>query len=263
MTTALHNLLSPETCRIAIERFLREHVDVQRTATGLAVAMPTMYPDGWQVVVHIEPISGTTAKLTDRGQTLARLHEHGLNLAAKQTAALFDERKATFELRQDGLELFREIRLPPDGLDIQLFVESLVSIAHLVYRHEPVTTTDSAADQTLKKLLRQHAMEARVNHVLEGEIEREIRVDYYVQAKRELACQVVNRRGRVLDYMEQWAWRWTDLERRHPKLVKAMIYDPDKQEWDETTLKLGRKVCDLFCPYFETDQIGDLLRRVA
>jgi len=48
-----------------------------------------------------------------------------------------------------GFELFREIRLPLDGLDVQLFAESLVSIAHLVYRYEPYTPPESPAAQRL------------------------------------------------------------------------------------------------------------------
>jgi hypothetical protein len=35
-----------------------------------------------------------------------------------------------------------------------------------------------------------------------------------------------------------------------------MVYDPDKQDWEDTALEIGRKVCDLFCPYFETQEIN-------
>lgn len=66
-----------------------------------------------------------------------------------------------------------------------------------------------------------------------------------------------------MPYMEQWGFRWHDLRRRHPKLLRAMVYDPDTQEWDETSLKLGREVCDLFCPYYETAAIHTLLEKAG
>jgi hypothetical protein len=42
-----------------------------------------------------------------------------------------------------------------------------------------------------------------------------------------------------------------------------MIYNPDIQEWDETTLTIGRSVCEFFLPYFDTDGINAALDRAA
>lgn len=262
MKTLSHKLVSPESCREAVYLFWNSQVIAEKTQRGVVMALPLMYPDGWQVQVHIEPISQTRAVITDQGRTLAKLHENGLNFEAKHTAALLDERKKTFELQQNGFELLREIHLPVEGLDIQLFAESLVSIAHLGYRQEFSTAVESAAEKTLKKVFKERELQPAVNYPLDGEIEKAIRVDYFLQAARPFACQVVKRRGPLLGYVEQWAWRWTDLKNHNPHLLNAMIYDPDKQDWDDTTLSIGRSVCDLFCPYFETTQIHNALDRV-
>jgi len=98
-----------------------------------------MYPDGWQIIVHIEPFSATHVMITDKGHTLKKLQQEGLHIDAQsqQTYSLLEERKKAFELEQQGYELRRLIPFPIQGLDVQLFAESLVSISHLVYRCEP------------------------------------------------------------------------------------------------------------------------------
>jgi hypothetical protein len=67
---------------------------------------------------------------------------------------------------------------------------------------------------------------------------------------------------RVKDYMERWAWRWTDLKKQNHELLSAMVYNPDLQDWDNTSLKIGQEVCDLFCPCYDRDQIKDTLIRL-
>jgi hypothetical protein len=252
-------LLTPENCREALRRFWDDQTDVVGTSRGVAMALPLMYPDGWQVQVFLEPVSVSRAKITDRGQTLKRLQEAGVNFDAGQTKVLLDEKKRVFELQHDGFELFREIHLPLEGMDVQLFAESLASIAHLVYRYEPYTPSESPADRTLQQVFRERQWQPKRNFELDGELEKRVRVDYYIETREPLACQVVRRRAPLLPYMEQWGFRWADLRRRHPTLRRAMVYDPDKQEWDETSLRIGREVCDMFLPYFETGSIHAFL----
>jgi hypothetical protein len=254
-------LLSPGVCREVVQGFLREQVSAEKTRRGVVMALPLMYPDGFQVQVHLEPVAKSSALITDRGRTLAKLHENGLNLEAKQTQAFLEERKQTFELNQVGFELQKEIPLPLQGIDVQLFAESLVGIAHLIYKYEPATSEESVADRTLKQIFKERKIEPMVNAVIDGEIEKGIRVNYFLPARHPLACLVVKRRGPMLGYMEQWGWRWTDVKRHNPLLLRGMIYDPDKQEWDDTTLNIGKSVCDLFCPYFETQAIHDAIDR--
>jgi hypothetical protein len=255
--------LSPEVCREAVQAFLLEQVAVEKTRRGVVMALPLMYPDGFQVQVHLEPVAKSSALITDHGLTLAHLHESGLNLEAKQTLALLEERKQMFELKQSGFELQKEIALPLQGIDVQLFAESLVSIAHLIYKYEPMTSEESVADRTLKQIFKERGMEPTVNALIDGEIEKGIRVNYFLPAPHPLACKIVKRRGPMLGYMEQWGWRWTDVQRRNPHMLRGMIYDPDKQDWDDTTLNIGRSVCDVFCPYFETQLIHDAIDRAV
>lgn len=133
----LSTLLTPDAVTHALQKFWGEQLRVVQSRDRLTLALPLMNPDGWQVVVSLQPLSATRAVISDRGETLARLDNAGLDLDAEGTERLLRERLTTFELIADGNELKKEIALPIDGIDIQLFGEALVSIAHLVYRHEP------------------------------------------------------------------------------------------------------------------------------
>ncbi len=73
--------------------FWQEQVQARPFSRGVAMSLPLMFPDGLQVQAYIEQVAPSAAVLSDRGETLARLHATGLNLDAKETAALFEERK--------------------------------------------------------------------------------------------------------------------------------------------------------------------------
>jgi hypothetical protein len=120
-----------------MHRFYREQIMAEPTRRGVTMALPLMFPDGWQVQVHLKPLSKSRAVITDGGRTITMLLENGLRLELVAVLSLLEERKRTFELVQVGFELQKEIALPLEGLDVQLFAESLVSIAHFLFKFEP------------------------------------------------------------------------------------------------------------------------------
>jgi hypothetical protein len=97
---------------------------------------------------------------------------------------------------------------------------------------------------------------------LTGKVGEKIHVDFFFEKERQLAMESIEIHDRVKDYMERWAWRWTDLKKQNPELLSAMVYNPDLQDWDSTSLKIGHEVCDLFCPSHDRDQIRDTLLRL-
>ncbi|MGD9896240.1 MAG: DUF1828 domain-containing protein [Candidatus Methylacidiphilaceae bacterium] len=257
--------LSAGSCREALSQFWTEQTDVVETSQGLAIALPLMYPDGWQVQLFVEAVTRAQAVLTDKGRTLGWLQDQNIHFQAEQsrTAQLLKRQLATFEIEQDGFELRRAIHLPLSGLDIHLFGEALVSVSHLVYRYEAHSPVESVADSALQRIFRERQLTPKRNVELVGRIERQIRVDYLVETKIPVACQIVRRRSSLLPYMEQWGFRWSDLNLAHPKLLRAMVYNPDEQEWDEISLHIGQKSCDLFASYFETEKLHDFLDRAS
>jgi len=261
MNTIANNLFSPDALCKALSGFWSEQLAVKETRNGLVAALPLMYPDGMQVTVNIEPFSQAQVMITDRGSTLMALERDGLNLElkAKHNHALLEEKKRAFELDQNGYELSKLIRLPLDGIDVQLFAESLVSIAHLVYRAEVRGIQEHVVRNALQRTFKAKHLRPKENAFLSGKVANRIPVDFLFEEKRVLAMKSIDTHGRVRDHMEQWGWRWMDLHNQNPDVLRAMIYNPDQQDWDDTSLRIGREVCDLFCPYYETDQINDTL----
>lgn len=261
MTTSFNTTNLATDFRAALNKFWDEQLAIETTANGIVAALPLMYPDGLQVVVNIEQLAPRAAVITDHGRTLGQLRQSGYSIgpAAKHTKELLEERVKSFELRQSGLELLKEISLPIDGLDVHLFGEALVSIAHLIYRHEPESHVESTAMRTVRDVFQQRRLEPQENVFLEGSLANRIKVDFLQAGAKRVAVQVIKRRGGDQSYIEQWAWRWSDLRKHDAKLLRAMIYDPDLQKFDSTALRIGESACELFCPYFETDRIGDLV----
>ena len=254
-----NQILTPEACLESMERFWREYSEAGRTRDGIALTLPLMYPDGLQVCVFLSLIAPSVARISDHGKTVGMLIESGLTLNAKVTGEYFNERLRTFELHRDGFILWKDLRLPLQGFEIQIFAEALVSIAHLFYRHEPGTIAENFGDKAVRQLFERRKISPLRNAEIEGTLEQRIKVDYLVQARNPVAIEVVNRRFDLLPYMEQWAFRWGDLRDHNNTLRAAMVYDPEHQEWDSTALKIGNEVCDIFCRYDEPKALDDAL----
>jgi hypothetical protein len=172
------------------------------------------------------------------------------------------QRIQTFELRSNGAVISKDIKLPLQGVDVQLFAEALVSIAHLMYRHEPTLLVENAADKAVRQIFSAHKLQPRQNAEVEGHLLKSTRVDYLIEGKRTLAVQVINRREHLLDYMERWAFRWDDLKKRNNRLMTGMVYNPENQQWDPTSLRIGREVCDVFCRYDEAATLDAALTKI-
>jgi hypothetical protein len=252
-----------ESCRDALMRFWGETLKIGHAPRGAVLALPLMYPDGLQVVVYAELISDGRLLLSDRGATLGQLASEGLKLEGDATSRRLSERLAVFELDRKGYELTKCVRLPVDGVDIQIFGEALVSISHLLYRHEPEPAFENIADRAVQRFFREHLLEPKRNVLLEGALESSVRIDYFLAGKRPLALEVINRKGDLLSYMEQWGWRWTNISRKQRDLIPAMVYDPHGQRWDEASLRVGRSVCEVFCPYFDNEALESALKKVG
>jgi hypothetical protein len=255
MKASVTNVDLISQCKSALMQFWVDGLKIEPAREGVSIALPLLYPDGLQVVVTLKPIGERTALLTDRGEVFGNLTNSGLNIESEIVKKLVADRLGIFELQRDGFNLEKQIRLPVDGLDIQLFGEALVSLAHLIYRYEPEAAGENVADRTVRKVFEEHGLTPKRNAILEGAVEKRIQVDYFLDGRRGLALEVVNRRHHLVQYMEQWGWRWNDLRKKRPDLVRAMVYDPDSQDWGDTALAIGESVCDFFCPYFETARV--------
>lgn len=257
------NILHPDSVRQTLQSFWGESLEIAATRSGLSLAVPLCFPDGWQVLFDLQPLTPKAVRVTDRGRTLQWLAGAGQNIEADGLVTILNEQIRTFQLQRDGWELYRELTLPLAGVDLHLFGEALVSIAHLNNLHEPASKPPNVARQTVEKVFREREIKPEQNFALDGKVERGIHVDYYIAARHPVAVEVLGRRGVVTSYMEQWGFRWRDLRDAHPNLLPVMIYDPAVQDMDDTALAIGESVCELFCSYEQTDRINGLLDRAG
>lgn len=256
------SLLTPDTVRQTLQSFWSGILEVAETRTGLALAVPLSLPDGWQIIVEIDELAPKAARLTDRGRTLQWLAGAGQTVDGPGFGSLLNERLRMFGLSRDAWEIFREVPLPLQGIDLHLFGEALVNIANLSNLHEPVIRTQNVAEQTVERIFADRKLHPQRNHTLSGKVEKKVKVDFYLDdSAHPVAIQVLNRRGSVTSYMEQWGFRWRDLRDATPTLLPAMIYDPATQEIDATAQAIGESVCEIFCPYHETQKLHELLER--
>jgi len=257
------NILHPDSVRQTLQSFWGESLEIVATRSGLSLAVPLCFPDGWQVLFDLQPLTPKAVRVTDHGRTLQWLAGAGQNIEADGLVTMLNERICTFQLQRDGWELYRELPLPLVGMDLQLFGEALVNIAHLNNLHEPTSKPPNVARQTMEKIFKEREIKPELNFKLDGKVERDIRVDYYLPARHPVAMKILERRGMVTNYMEQWGFRWRDLSDAHPDLLPVMIYDPAVQDVDSTALAIGESVCELFCSYEQTERINGLLDRAG
>ena len=256
------SLLTPDTVRQTLQSFWSEMLEVAETRTGLALSVPLCRPDGWQIIVEVDELTPKAARITDRGRILQWLASAGQNVDGPGFGSFLNDRLRTFGLSRDAWEIYREVTLPLQGIDLHLFGEALVSIANLSNLHEPVVRTQNVAEQTVERVFADRKLHPQRNHSLSGQVEKKVKVDFYLDdIAHPVAVQVLGRRGNVTAYMEQWGFRWRDLRDATPALLPAMIYDPAVQEIDATAQAIGESVCEVFCPYHETQKLHELLER--
>ena len=247
--------------RNALQSFWGDVLEVATTRSGLSLAVPLCFPDGWQVSFDIIALTPKAVRITDRGRTLQWLSSSGQNIEADSLAHLIEARRKLFRLNRDGWELYRELPLPLSGEDLHLFGEAMVSLSHLTYLHEPTSRQLNVARLTVEKLFKERRISPQVRHALNGRLEKNIYVDYYIEAPQPVAVEVLGRRGKITGYMEQWGFRWRDLRDANPTLLPVMIYDPAVQELDDLAVAIGESECELFCAYSETKRIHDVLNK--
>jgi hypothetical protein len=242
--------------REALSKFWADTLKIEAFQDGHAVAFPLMLPDGLQVAFHAKEETPGKIRLSDHGEILRHLLCEGMNIDANATKAILDRRLEFYEIQRSGLELWCQMDFPFSGDRIQIFAEGLVGIAQMILRHEPVAEEESVGRRGFERLIAGKGLEAKRNYSLEGAVEKNIRVGYFLETARPVAFEVVERKINLHQYMQVWGWRWTDLHKKRPEIFRGMIYDPDRQDWDEASLEIGRSVCEIFCPYYDTETIA-------
>lgn len=259
--TTVNTTLQSDEIRAALAGFWNNALAIERIRNGFAVAMPQTGADGWQLVIELtEPTPGMV-RVSDAGRTLGGLAAQGQNLESGSVSAHTESILRQSHMERAGTELFRWLPLPLDPVEVHVFVEALAAISHLWVLHEPAVRTQDIADLTLRRVFSDRHVVPRQGATLAGRTEKSVRVDYLVESSHPVAFEILRRRGRLLPVMEQWGYRWQDLQKVNPALMPVMLYDPASQEIDEGSRAIGEEVCSLFCAYDETDRIHSVMEK--
>jgi len=224
-------------------------------------SLPLMGPDGWQVALHLEPLTPKQWLVSDRGKTLGAALDNGLKPNSKRAQQILAELSSFYEFEFEGLVAQKVVAFPIKPSEIQIFAEGLVAIGHRFPQKISATSSSPGrqVEESVSSFFYQRKLMPIRNHVLAGKIESEIRVEYFLDQATPMALQPITRGKDMLPYMEQWGFRWNDLHDAHPEIRRVMVFDPDNQEWDARSLRIGESVCDLFVPYSETDAVAELI----
>lgn len=255
----VETILKASDLRAALLKFWDDALAIEKCKGGFAIAMPQTGLDGWQLVIEVEAGPPGKLRLSDAGRTLGALEALGQNIEATAVNEKIHSILRVHEIDREGFELYRWLGLPLNAVDVHVFVEGLAAVSHLANLHEPVVRALDIANKTLERVFADRKIIAKRGAVLTGKAEKSIRVDYLADTKRPVAVEILRRKSNLLPVMEQWGFRWQDIQKVNPNVIPVMLYDRAVQEIDEASRAIGEEVCKLFCAYDETDRIHSVL----
>jgi len=239
--------------RNSLLQFLGDNLSIETADEGFRICMPLMDARGWQIQVQMLPLTPGKWLLCDGGETLGSLETEDINIKSGKGEEKVGNQCRFYEIERNGLKLHKVINWPADPTEIQIYAEALVAISHLRPKTQAqvAINVDRLIEDKVSQYFYGRSLTPLRRHKLKGETEDNIVVDYYLERPHPLALQPVFRSRNLRGYMEQWGWRWMDLNESTPELIKVMVFDPDNQVWDRGSLRIGEKACDVFVPYAE------------
>lgn len=255
--------LTPDACIAALRSFYDEVIETKAEDDRVYLSLPLMNADGYQITIAIDQVAERVAVLTDLGETLAFLDLRGVSTKQDSIRDLIQPRLAAFEIELHGNELWKPVELPIQGLDIQLFAEALAGLTYAIFRHERTQPRNVHVYSRVKENLQRAHVDFLTGKdaLIAGRTSKTIQVDFLLTGQTPVAVKTVQRKSRLHNYMEQWGFRWGDAKQANSSLIRAMLYDPENQEWDETSLDIGKHYCEIFRPYYESEAFRDDLAR--
>jgi hypothetical protein len=253
--------LTITTLRDTLQTFWEGAVSIEPHREALAFTMPASYPDGWQIVLEISQKTPKGFRLSDRGRTIAWLTGRGQNVHTEAMRRHLERLCKECRMDLDCGEFFRWLEAPLDGTDIQVFTEGLVAASHLHVLHEHRVAEENVAEATVQRVLMDSGMQSDRNHKLSITKDRKVSVDFYAEAKRAVAIELIKSKHDLSGKMERWGFRWDELRKSHQSLMPVMLYDRNTMLVDSYSRHIGEEKCELFCGYDETDRIHDVLEK--
>ncbi len=253
--------LTPTSLRESLSAFWDAALSVETHKDSLVFTMPASYPDGWQIVLEISQKTPKGFRLSDRGRTLAWLTGQGQKVDTDAMRRHILRLCQECQMDLDGGEFYRWLSAPLDATDIHVFTEGLVAVSHLHVLHEHRVAEENVAATTVQRVLTDSGLKSDRNHKLSITKDRKVSVDFYAEAKRSVAIELIKSKHDLSGKMERWGFRWDELRKSHRSLMPIMLYDRNTMLVDNYSRHIGEEKCELFCGYDETDRIHDVLEK--
>lgn len=253
--------LTPTRLRESLNTFWDAALSVETHKDKLVFTMPASYPDGWQIVLEISQKTPKGFRLSDQGRTLAWLTGQGQKVDTDAMRRHLLRLCQECQMDMAGGEFHRWLTEPLDATDLHVFTEGLVAVSHLNVLHEHRVAEENVAATTVQRVLADSGLKSDRNHRLSITKDRKVSVDFYAEAKRSVAIELIKTKHDLSGKMERWAFRWDELRKSHQSLMPIMLYDRNTLLVDSYSRHIGEEKCDLFCGYDETDRIHEVLEK--
>ncbi len=253
--------LTPTILRESLLSFWDAALTVEPHRGGYLFTMPASFPEGWQIVLEISQKTPKGFRLSDRGRTLAWLTGQGQNVDTDCMKKHIQRLSEECQMQMDGGEFFRWLEPPFDAAEVHVFTEGLISVSQLHVLHDHRVTEENVAATTVQRVLSDSGMKSDRNHRLSITKDRKVSVDFYAEAKRAVAIELIKSKHDLSGKMERWAFRWDELRKNHRSLMPVMLYDRNTMLVDSYSRHIGEEKCELFCGYDETDRIHEVLEK--
>lgn len=259
MSRGVIEKLEISDCRIKLSEMWNNVCDIAQHGQGLAMSMPILLADGWQVTLFAEEEMPGYVTLRDRGQMSSWLHTHGVNTEATPTQTLIQQSMAQFGVATDSRGFYKSIRLPMNAVEFQLFGCFLSSISHLTYRVQkqvsPRNVSYHSVVNTVKKLHLPFE-ERKAFHTAH----RKLTVDITVEGlQRTALVQTFDQQGHhAVESMELWSSRLPEIVQTNPdEFITAMVYNEDSCNPTPEILSLAQARGNKVFPAHRRDEIED------
>jgi hypothetical protein len=257
-----NTILTSNALRESLTGLWDRLLNIEPHRDGFVFAMPTAFPDGWQMVLEVSQKTPKGFRLSDQGKTLGWLAGQGQNITTEAITAHIQRICAECGILHEGGELYRWLSAPLDAVDIHVFTEGLANISQLHLLHDPRATLENVAETVVERVFRDAGLEPQRNHKMNITKERKISVDFFAQRRLPVAVELVKTKKDFTGTMERWGFRWDKLRQNYEGLVPVMLYDRNNGLMDAYPRHIGEEKCALFCGYDETDRIHELLERI-
>lgn len=229
-TSAPDAEITPQSLRTSLSSFWSAVCDIRCKDGWIAIALPLLLPDGWQVEVFVQQYSARGIHITDHGRVWNILESAGLNTDKKsnwswlnelcrQYGVSFEEEGAYINARTD--ESARHIHL------FGLFIAAVAQRAEVMSKRAP-SVRPLCATLALRQSFHRLGINPiqKVQYPVAGDA---ITVENTLQGSRHtLLIQPVERLKEGKELLELWAYRLREIRETNPvKYRTGIVYSEE------------------------------------